>query len=96
VYVRSFREKMTESESSKFCEVNFDQIFFERVSSIYRRICNALYVSIYQLIFQYTKKYCFSFEMHEVYFIEYVRSFRERTTENESSKVCEVNFDQNV
>ena len=69
-YVRSFRKRTSESESSKFCEVNFDQIFFERASSIYRRICNALYVSIYQLIFQYTKKYCFSFEMmHEVYFI---------------------------
>jgi hypothetical protein len=31
--------------------------------------------------------------MQVVYFIEYVRSFRERTTESESSKFCEVNFD---
>ena len=67
--------------------------FFERVGSIYRRIGNALYFSIYWLIFQYTFKYCSSFEMQVVYLIEYVRSFRERTTENESSKFCEVNFD---
>ena len=34
--------------------------------------------------------------MHIVYFIEYVCLFRERMTESESCKFCEVNFDQKI
>jgi hypothetical protein len=79
---------MTESESSKFYEVNFDQKYFERVGSIYRRIRNALHFSIYWIIFQYTCKYCSSFEMHVVYFIDYVRSFRERMTESKRTYIA--------
>jgi hypothetical protein len=34
-YVCSSRERMTESESRKFCQVNYDQKIFERVGNIY-------------------------------------------------------------
>jgi hypothetical protein len=65
-YVRSFRER---TRVANFVS-DFWPKFLDKISSIYRQIHNALYFSIYLLIFQHTFKYCSSLKMQAVYFIE--------------------------